>query len=189
VISAILLAAGTSSRFEGKNKLLSKYKNKVLFKYAFEELVKSKISKVIVVLGKNRNDFKKLISINQKVQVLYNKNYKKGMSTSIKEGLKKIKKPTKGFLICLSDMPKIKASIYNKILKKFSLNKNNPVVPMYNKKRGNPVCFPYNFKRKLMKLKGDAGAKYILKKTKCSSINVKSKSILIDFDRRSDFKN
>jgi len=189
VISAILLAAGTSSRFEGKNKLLSKYKNKVLFKYAYEELVKSKINEIVVVLGKNRNEFKKIISTNQKVKILYNKNYKKGMSTSIKEGLKKIKKPTKGFLICLSDMPKIKANVHNKIIKKFSLNKNYPVVPTYNKKRGNPVCFPYNFKRKLMKLKGDTGAKNILKKTKFISINIKSKSILIDFDKRSDFKN
>ena len=189
MISAILLAAGTSSRFKGKNKLLSKYKNKVLFKYVFDELVKSKVNEVIVVLGKNRNEFTKLISKNQKVKVLYNKNYKKGMSTSIKEGIKKIKKPTKGFLICLSDMPKIKASIYNKIIKKFILNKSYPVVPIYNKIRGNPVCFPYNFKRKLMKLKGDVGAKNILKKMKCTSINVRSKSILIDFDKRFDFKN
>ena len=40
-----------------------------------------------------------------------------------------------------------------------------------------------------MKLKGDVGAKNILKKTKFISININSKSILIDFDKRSDFKN
>ncbi len=66
MIRAILLAAGQSKRFKGENKLIIKYKNKPLINYAINSLIKSKVSKIIVVLGHEEkvvtiNIFKNLI--------------------------------------------------------------------------------------------------------------------------------
>ena len=51
MISAILLAAGQSKRLKGENKLIRKFKNKPLINHAINSLIKSKISKIIVVVG------------------------------------------------------------------------------------------------------------------------------------------
>ena len=49
MIRAILLAAGQSKRLKGENKLIRKFKNKELISYAVNSLIKSKISKIIIV--------------------------------------------------------------------------------------------------------------------------------------------
>ena len=46
MIRAILLAAGQSKRLKGENKLIRKFKNKPLIKYAINSLIKSEISKI-----------------------------------------------------------------------------------------------------------------------------------------------
>ncbi|MBO42068.1 MAG: hypothetical protein CMJ04_03815 [Pelagibacteraceae bacterium] len=51
MISAILLAAGQSKRINNHNKLLLRYKNKVMVNHILQSLIKSKVNKIIVVLG------------------------------------------------------------------------------------------------------------------------------------------
>ena len=76
------------------------------------------------------------------------------MASSILTGLKKINKSSHGFMVCLSDMPKIKPSTYNKIINHFNKNKKIPCVPCYKNRNGNPVCFPISFKSKIKNIKG-----------------------------------
>ena len=100
MISAIILAAGQSKRLIKENKLLKIYKKKPLLNHAINSVIKSKASKIIIVLGYESNKVKKIISKNKKIQFVFNKNYKKGISTSIKCGLNKISKKTMVLLLC-----------------------------------------------------------------------------------------
>ena len=60
VISAILLAAGQSKRIRGENKLLKKYKGKILINHILKSLIKSKANKIIIVLGYENRKIKKI---------------------------------------------------------------------------------------------------------------------------------
>ena len=62
------------------------------------------------------------------------------------------------------------------------------MVPFFKSTSGNPVCFSINYKLKLKSLKGDRGAKKIIKNKKFNKIFINSNSILIDFDKKFDFK-
>ena len=115
MISAILLAAGQSKRISKENKLIKKFKDIPLINHILKSLIKSKVNKIIIVLGHDRNKVKKILLKNKKITFVINKNYKKGMSSSIKFGLRKITKSSKGFMIIQSDMPFIKSSHINKI--------------------------------------------------------------------------
>ena len=115
MISAILLAAGQSRRMNGENKLLKKYKKKYLINHILSSLIKSKINKVFVVLGFQNSKVKKIIAKNKKIRFVYNKNYKSGMASSIKAGLKRISKKNTGFLIVQADMPLISKKIINSL--------------------------------------------------------------------------
>ena len=111
MIKAILLAAGQSKRLKSENKLIKLYKKKPLINHSLNSLHKSKVNKVIIVLGYQSKEVKKIIKKNKKNIFIYNKNYKKGMASSIKVGLKKVSRNDKGFIIVQSDMPFIKHQI------------------------------------------------------------------------------
>ena len=189
MISAILLAAGQSKRMQGENKLLKKYKKKYLINHILKSLIKSKVNKIIVVLGHENRKIKEISLKSKKITFVFNSQYLKGISTSIKCGLKKISKKNIGFLIVHADMPLISKGIIN-ILCSVVKNKDKEIfVPVHKKKLGNPLAFKYSMIKSLKKIKGDRGAKKLIRsnKSKIQSVKMKSKSILIDFDQPKDF--
>ena len=72
MIKAIFLAAGQSKRLKSENKLTKLYKKTPLINYSLKTLHKSKINKVIVVLGYQKNELKKIIQKNKKYQITKN---------------------------------------------------------------------------------------------------------------------
>lgn len=72
MIKAILLAAGQSKRLNGENKLAKIYKNKPLINHILKALYKSKVNKVVIVLGYQDKKIKKIIKKNKKIDVLIN---------------------------------------------------------------------------------------------------------------------
>ena len=189
MISAILLAAGQSKRMHSKNKLLKKYKKKYLINHILKSLIKSKVNKIFIVVGYQNQKIKKIALKSKKITFVVNSQYLKGISTSIKRGLKKIPKKSIGFLIAHADMPLISKGIIN-ILCLAVKNKDKEIfVPVHKKKLGNPLAFKYSMIKSLKKIKGDRGAKKLIKsnKSKVQLVKMKSKSILIDFDQLKDF--
>ena len=80
MISAIVLAAGTSKRFGKQNKLLTKYKNQIILLTVINKLLKSKVDELIVVTGNDRKKIKKQIQNNHKIKVVTKKYLKKVMA-------------------------------------------------------------------------------------------------------------
>ena len=189
MISSILLAAGQSERMQGENKLLKKYKKKYLINHILKSLIKSKVNKIIIVLGYENKKIKKIALKSKKIIFVVNSQYLKGISTSIKCGLKKISKKNIGFLITHADMPLVSKTILNALCSALK-NKNEEIfIPVYKKRIGNPLAFKYSMIKSLKRIKGDRGAKKLIRsnKSKIKLMKMKSKSILIDFDQLKDF--
>ena len=189
MISAILLAAGQSKRLRYENKLIKNYKGKHLINHILKSLIKSKVNKIIVVLGHESRKIKKIVLKSKKIIFVVNSSYKKGISSSIKSGLKKISKKNIGFLIVHADMPLISKRILNTLCSAIKTKNKEIFVPVYKKKIGNPLAFKYSMIQYFKKIKGDRGAKKLIRlyKSKVQMVNIKSKSILIDFDQLKDF--
>ena len=189
MISAILLAAGQSKRILKENKLVKIYKGKPLINHILESLIKSKIQKIIIILGHERNKVKKTILKSKKIIFVVNKDYKKGISSSIKIGIKKIHKKSKGFIIVQADMPFVKSLHINKIYN--SLSKKNNLIHVMRFKNiiGNPIGFKTSVISKFRKISGDIGAKYMVKKLKKDTyfIKISSNKIFKDLDFKKDF--
>ena len=190
MIKAILLAAGQSKRMKSENKLIKLYKNKPLINYSLNVLKKSKVNKIIIVLGHQHKEVKKIIKKNKKIIFTYNKNYKKGMASSIKIGLKKISKNDKGFIIAQSDMPFVKQSDINKICRSINSKKFLIHALKYKTRVGNPIGFDSSLIKKFKNIKGQFGAKFMVKRLKNRTNFIKIKSIksFKDFDKASDFR-
>ncbi len=190
MIKAILLAAGQSKRMKSENKLIKLYKNKPLINYSLNVLKKSKVNKIIIVLGHQHKEVKKIIKKNKKIIFTYNKNYKQGMASSIKTGLKKISKNDKGFIIAQSDMPFVKQSDINKICRSINSKKFLVHALKYKNRVGNPIGFDSSLIKKFKNIKGQFGAKFMVKRLKNRTNFIKTKSIksFKDFDKASDFR-
>jgi molybdenum cofactor cytidylyltransferase len=191
MISAILLAAGQSKRMERENKLIKKYKGKPLINHILKSLIKSKVNKIIIVLGYESRKIRKITLKSKKITFVFNSNYKQGISSSIKFGLKKVMKKNKGFIIAQSDMPLITSSLINKIY--YSIIRNNELVhALKNKNKiGNPIGFNISTKDKFKKIKGNMGAKKMVKKLRKNTkyLLTNSKAIFKDLDKNRSFVN
>jgi len=187
MISAILLAAGKSTRMINENKLSKKFKNIPLINHAIENILNSNIEELIIVLGFEKEIIQNLIKKNDKVKIIFNKDYETGMASSIKAGLNHLSKKTEYFFICLGDMPMINKRIYNHLIN--FKNKKDIIVPTYNNAQGNPILFSKSIKPIIMSIKGDLGAKKILEKNKDRTLKVEIDNINItkDFNNKNDF--
>ena len=190
MIKAILLAAGQSKRLKSENKLIKIYKKKPLINHSLNTLHKSKVDKVIIVLGYQHEKLKKIIKKNRKNIFILNKDYRKGMASSIKVGLKKVLKKDKGFIIVQSDMPFIKTSDINKIYSLIKIKKFLVCALKFKNKIGNPIGFDISLIKKFKNIKGEFGAKFMVKrlKNRTKFIRISSAKSFKDFDKASDFR-
>ena len=190
MISAILLAAGQSKRLKSENKLIKLYKKIPLINHSLKVLQKSKVNKIIIVLGHQNKEVKKVIKTNRKNIFVYNKDYKKGMASSIKNGLKKVSRNDKGFIVVQSDMPFIKVSDINKIYNSIKLKKYLVCVLKFKNRIGNPIGFDISIMKKFKNIKGKFGAKFMVKrlKNRTKFIKINSAKSFKDFDKVSDFR-
>ena len=197
MISAILLAAGQSSRMNGENKLTKEIDEIPLIVYSVKSILGSAVNELIIVLGHDEKLIKDIIKPHNKIKFVYNDKFKDGIAFSIKIGLNNISKKSDAFFICLGDMPNVNQNIYNKMIKsrfnynKKLLNKNKKeiFVPTYEESEGNPILFSRFMKKKIMEIDDDFGAKKIIKlnKEKTLYIPFKSDGIILDFDTQDDF--
>ena len=188
MISAIVLAAGLSKRMELGNKLLLE-KNKItIIENTIRKVKASKVDEIIVVLGKDSAIFKKKIN-DKTIVYVTNKDYSKGISTSIKKGLEKVNKKSIAAIICLGDMHSIKTVTYNKIIDKFYNSKNQNIIPYFKSMQGNPVLFNKVYFEKLKEIKGDKGAKFLIKKYSKDflKLQVTDQYILKDIDNAAQY--
>jgi len=187
MISAILLAAGQSKRMRGENKLKKLINNHPLIKHSINNILESNVDELIVVVGYQEEIIKKLIDKNEKIKIISNKNFKDGMASSIKEGLKQLSTKAEFFFICLGDMPNVNKQIYNNLIK--ARNNHQIIIPTYKGQRGNPVLFNKSMKEIIINIEGDKGAKKVINmyEKKIFTFETNDQSIIQDFNTQENF--
>ena len=191
MISAILLAAGQSKRMNGENKLAKEIQGIPLIKLSVKNILASSINELIIVLGHQREIIEKLIDKNEKIKLVFNKNFESGMASSIKIGLDNLSEETEIFFICLGDMPNVDKEIYNQLINLSFSNKDKEIfVPYYQEKQANPILFSKKMKSKIEQIEGDFGAKKIIAEheKKVFKLSIQNKGVITDFNNIIDFE-
>lgn len=172
-IRGIILAAGKSSRM-GENKLQLKISGSPMVELVIHNAKKSKLDELVVVYGK--------YDLNTDVKKIFNCDYEKGMSTSIKSGLEGFKGD--GVMLLLADMPFVETKVIDELYTCFDNSSKNIVVPMFNGRKGNPVIIGSRYFKELMNNIGDKGARDIIKRHQddVERVEVESDMIFLDVD-------
>jgi len=192
MINIILLAAGESRRMGAQNKLLLPFGDQPLIAHMIDQLLPLEDVKIIVVLGHEAQEVKAVLK-NRKVTFVMNPNYQKGMTTSIQAGVQVSDSNTKGYMICLSDLPLIRTTDYQKIIKQFQIaynqNKSAIAIPFYKKQKGNPIIFSSKYKAVILKHKDMEGCKTIVQRNvvEWTKVEMDNHHILRDMDTPEDY--
>lgn len=152
-ILGIVLASGEGKRI-GRLKQLLPWKDSTIIENIIKVLIETDLDKIFVVLGHEKEKiFEKIKKYeSEKLKIIFNENYKKGMLTSIQEALKKIDEEYFGYIIFLGDQPFIKKETVNELIKRVLVKDYPIVVSCYKKERGHPTFISSEFKDKILSL-------------------------------------
>lgn len=163
-VTAVLLAAGSSSRMRGTDKLLRKIDGIPLLRHCVKAALASNIDHCIVVLKKGADDHMKALH-GLPVKVVETSDAGLGMSASLRAGVLALENAPKAILVGLADMPSLTHDHFNQVIAAHDATKDRFIIcpTNLNGKRGHPVLFDAKFAENLANLQGDTGAKEILR--------------------------
>jgi molybdenum cofactor cytidylyltransferase len=160
-IGAIVLAAGLSSRM-GSNKLLATVAGKPLVRHAVEAAIGSAAGPVVVVTGSSAGDVHKAVSP-LSPKIVENVDYSKGLSASLRVGLKALPADCDGAMVLLGDMPGVTSALLDKLIAAFDPADGRAIcVATRHGKRGNPVLWARRFFPEMLAIEGDVGARHLI---------------------------
>jgi len=163
-VTAVILAAGRSTRMGGPNKLLADLGGKPLVRIVTEQALASKAKSVIVVTGHQADLVEKALD-GLDVKFVRNPDFALGLASSVKAGVSAIPGEADGAVICLGDMPMISAQLIDHLIEAFAPDRGNLIaIPVSDGRRGNPVLWSRRFFNELMTLDGDIGARHLIAK-------------------------
>ena len=190
-VACFILAAGMSKRMGSENKLLKKYKNKIIINQTLKNHSESKLEKLNIIIGHDKESLKDTLK-NFQIGVIENDNYMSGMLSSIKRINDYIDNEVTGIMISLADMPLVSSKDINSILDTFLLHDEEKIcIPEFNGRLGNPIIIPLEIYKKIIQnenLLKDKGLKSTILDGKFDIVRARSSSgVLKDFDTQKDF--
>ena len=188
-ISGIILAAGLSTRM-GEPKQLLPFGNSTIIETVIDNLLGSKLSEVIVVVGHEAEKVRAHIQ-HKRVKIAFNSAYQEGMLTSAQCGVRSISDSADAFAMTLVDLPLITPNLVNLVIDTYVQTGGGIAVPSYNYRRGHPVIFNRRYATDLLALNEDSGGVRSLFKKYAEDIHyvtVDTDRVLTDIDYRADYE-
>lgn len=174
----------------GDIKQLLAWKDTFLLKHTISNVLQLESTQTIVVLGANYERIKAEIQ-QERIQVIYNKDWENGLGNSIAFGVKYVQKNYKvdGVLITLADQPLIDAIYLNALIGSFNIGKKQIVSSNYgNEKLGVPALFDSCYFEELSELNQDKGAKKVIENHLDNVLALNAKHLISDIDTKEDYE-
>ena len=184
----IILAAGSSSRF-GKAKQLLHFNNKTLLQHVIDEASDSGAEPIVVVTGAGADKIEKNIQ-QHNIEIVHNDNWQQGMASGIVEGVKRTITLNNGIekiIIAVCDQPFVSSAIFKQLYEKQEKSIQHIVACAYADTVGTPALFTQNYFDALMSLRGEEGAKKILKANREDVATIDFPQGAVDIDTPKDY--
>ncbi|MDP7601278.1 MAG: NTP transferase domain-containing protein, partial [Rhodospirillales bacterium] len=154
-IAGLLLAAGSSRRMGKENKLLTDVDGTAMVTRVAKQITASQAEGLMVVTG-HEKDQVELALKNYATGFAHNPDFADGLSTSLKTGLRALPDNIDGAIVCLGDMPLVKAEHIDQLIRAFDPVEGRSIcVPVHGRKRGNPVVWSKRFITEILSVTGD----------------------------------
>ena len=175
-LNAIILAAGRASRMGVPKVLLPAGRGHTLLSRVLHTALKSVDGQVVVVLGREAVLCKAEIERSLegypqhqvRVTTVHNLHYAQGLSTSLRLGVQEVKKleSSAGVTVFLADQPAFSETQARELIQAFRERRSDTlaVAAAENGEQRNPVIFSAKLLPELLEVRGDKGAREVLKR-------------------------
>ena len=183
-VSAVVLAAGRSTRMGPINKLLAPLDGRAMVRAVVDALEGSSARPVVVVTGHQADQVEAALA-GTGARPVHNPEYREGLSGSIRTGIMALPESAQAAVICLGDMPLVTPKHVDKLVAAFDPAEGREIcVPVFEGKRGNPVLFARRFFEEITAVRGDVGARHLIGEYEeyVCEVAMDDRAVLVDVD-------
>lgn len=188
MICAVVLAAGRSERM-GTQKLLLSLGGKPVIERVVDELSRSQVDEILVVIGRDGERLKQTLA-GRRVRFAENPDIASDMLESVRCGLRALPPDCKATLVVLGDQPGITRSLVDKLIQCGHHGESKLVVPTCNGHRGHPVLLGARYFDELLTDHTSAGLRGFLDAhaKEVTSVAVFDVTTMEDMDTPADYQ-
>lgn len=174
-------------------KQLHELGDSTILSMVIDTAVRSDLDKVVLVLGHEADAVSASLGemiMNSRILMTVNDRYREGMSTSLKRGLCEIKGEYPSIMVLMGDQPLLGYRVINLILHAFRSTDKDICIPVYKGTRGLPVCFTKRFYNEILNVKGDRGAREVIKNNTADiyTVEMEDPNPFMDIDEEADLE-
>ena len=187
-ISAVILAAGASTRF-GQPKQLLDWGGVPLLAHVAGVALDAGLEPVIVVLGCQAGATRAALGT-WPVQIVMNWRWQEGLSTSVRVGLTALPPETQAVILMQCDQPLVTADLLRRIVARFEETGAAIVHPTHAGQRGTPTLFARHLFPELAAVSGDKGGRAVIARhaDEVATVKVTDPNVLADVDTPEDYR-
>jgi molybdenum cofactor cytidylyltransferase len=181
---AVVLAAGPSRRF-GSVKQLVRVAGRPLLHTAVTRASEVTGNALIVVLGSAAAELAPLLK-HSPGSVIVNQAWREGMASSIRASVARLPATCRGVMLILADQAAVSADDLKRLAETWRRQPQYVAAAQYAGTLGAPAIFPRALFRELAELRGDAGARALLRCNAHRVVRVPMPSAAVDIDTPED---
>jgi molybdenum cofactor cytidylyltransferase len=183
-VSAIILAAGASRRL-GQPKQLVRIAGETLLARTLRAAREAICEPILVVLGAREEEIAAKVDLDH-VNVVANPDWGQGIASTIRAGIRALldlDPDASAAMLLVCDQPRITADHLRRLIEAHEQTGEARIVASrYAGATGIPAIFPASQFRKLLALEGDTGARYLVRNTECTVVEVEFSGGDLDID-------
>ncbi len=189
-ITAIVLAAGLSTRMGGYPKPVLRFGDQTVIERILRVLAECPLEEIIVVTGHCRQAVEAQIA-GWQVRTAFNPSYVSGeMLGSIQVGLRAASSTSNAALIVLGDQPALEVSVVRAVIAGYSEGLGSIIIPSFRMRRGHPLLIGSSHWRGILDLlEGQTLRDYLQAiRAQVYHVPVETASILRDMDTPEEYR-
>lgn len=186
--SAIILAAGLSSRMERFKPLLH-LGGDTMTDRVVSIFTRNNVD-VVLVVGWNKGDLLAGIK-SRNITVVENPEYRNGMFTSVLAGIRHLASGCEAFFVMPVDVPLVKPATVHRLLDESAMYPGKIICPCFERRRGHPPLVPSVLREDILQWNGERGGLGAFldhRKDIQRQVSVPDRNILFDIDTIDDLE-
>jgi molybdenum cofactor cytidylyltransferase len=188
-IGIMILAAGASTRM-GKPKQLLLHRGQTLLRSAVETAIASVCRPIVVMIGAHAELLKEELE-HLPILVVENREWEKGMSSSIRIGLDAFVDTyaeLDGVVITLCDQPLVTPRVINSLVEAHGKTGQMIIASAYGEARGVPALFARELFGEILALEGNEGARQVIANHSDEVATIYFPEGAVDVDTQRDYE-
>jgi len=187
VIWAVVLAAGESKRM-GRPKQLLPYGPSTILENVLDKALASPVDGTLVVLGAAAERIAPLLS-KRPVETVLNPDFRSGMLSSVRCGLRALPGSARAALIFLGDQPEVSPATARLVIEEYRRTARGLVLPVHWGRGGHPLLIDLKYREEIGLLSAGIGLRELLSRHPDDTlrIEVDDPGVSLDIDTPEDY--